>query len=58
MKNTSNLPTDYEACGTCGYDHTYDFPYLTVQQRAQMIDLHLEDVLAMIAADRKNPKAR
>lgn len=23
-KSKGDLPTDYEPCGTCGYDHYYD----------------------------------
>lgn len=28
-----HLPADYEVCGTCGYDHTYDGPYVQDQIR-------------------------
>lgn len=25
MTETDELPTDYEACGECGYDHAYEY---------------------------------
>ena len=33
-----NLPSDYEECGTCGYDHAYDI--LTEHTRNKMLAAH------------------
>ena len=38
----SALPLDYEACGTCTFDHAYDWPYLSVNQKEQAIAAHVE----------------
>lgn len=31
---------DYEACDTCGYDHAYDYPYLTASELKSCKELH------------------
>lgn len=31
------MPSDYEKCAVCGYDHEYDFAYLT---RAEIESAH------------------
>ena len=36
------LPSDYELCGTCGYDHDYDWPYLSTIEREKATRLHQE----------------
>ena len=37
------LPPDYEECGTCGYDHAYDFPYLASTEMERVKKLHSTD---------------
>ena len=34
---------DYEVCGTCGYDHAYDFPYLSDEQLVEVVHVHFDD---------------
>lgn len=38
------VPDDYEPCGTCGYDHEYDLPYLSVEEFSKVKDLHSDDM--------------
>lgn len=33
---------DYETCGVCGYDHSYDFPVLSEEQLLEAEAQHLE----------------
>lgn len=44
-----NLPDDYEVCGTCGFDHTYDGITLAVQRQIQAA--HLESEAMNISED-------
>lgn len=37
------LPKDYEPCGTCGYDHAYDLPFLSEQERRKAFHAHLDE---------------
>lgn len=37
------LPTDYEVCGVCGFDHAYDLPYLDAETRVEVLHLHLDN---------------
>lgn len=39
--NHASLPSDYETCDICGYDHSYDFPYLTDGQMKHVEMAHL-----------------
>lgn len=41
MKAKEALPTDYEVCGTCGYDHAYDFPLLSEDERLRAYHDHI-----------------
>ena len=34
------LPSDYEACDTCGYDHGYDYPLLTKEELLIALEAH------------------
>jgi hypothetical protein len=34
------VPSDYEVCGVCGFDHVYDFPYLSRAQMAAAAKAH------------------
>ena len=33
---------DYEACGTCGCDHSYDWDYMSDEEREEAIEAHRE----------------
>ena len=35
-----DLPKDYALCGTCGYDHGYDFPLLSKEDLLTAISAH------------------
>lgn len=37
------LPTDYEECGICGYDHSYDIPLLSNDDRKEALKKHEQD---------------
>lgn len=37
------LPADYEECGTCGCDHSYDYPLMTVEEQQRALLAHLDD---------------
>ena len=43
-----DMPEDYEQCGTCGYDHDYDFPTLSREEMETAKQLH--------SGDKKNKK--
>lgn len=34
--------SDYETCGTCGYDHSYDYDMLSPQDLAKALHAHME----------------
>lgn len=38
--NQEDVPEDYENCGTCGYDHAYDFPLLSKEDLLSAISAH------------------
>lgn len=40
--DTDTLPADYEPCGTCGYDHTYDLPNLSPGELHDALEAHEE----------------
>ena len=40
MDDNKLLPSDYEACGVCGWDHTYDLPYVSASERELAEMLH------------------
>lgn len=40
--NDKPLPDDYELCGTCGYDHAYDVPFLSESERSEAFHAHLD----------------
>ena len=40
--DTDTLPTDYEPCGTCGYDHAYDLPNLSPGELHDALEAHEE----------------
>ena len=40
------VPDDYEVCGTCGWDHEYDFPSLTPREMNKARILHQDDEMS------------
>lgn len=38
----SALPADYEICGTCDWDHSYDWPFLSPAQRKAAEKAHYD----------------
>ena len=42
-RNKETLPADYEPCGTCGCDHSYDLSLLNEEELAQVKWLHEKD---------------
>jgi len=35
-------PSGYEPCDKCGWDHEYDFPYLSPEEKREAMGLHYE----------------
>ena len=35
-------PNDYEECDTCGWDHAYDFDYLSKEELAEAKQDHID----------------
>lgn len=36
------MPTDYEICDTCKCDHTYEWEFLSEEERLSAIAAHIE----------------
>ena len=52
----NRLPSDYERCGTCGYDHLYDFPYLNKTQMIKVRKAHSRDFRDNFGSGSKDPR--
>lgn len=51
----NELPTDYEVCGECGYDHGYDYEEAYKWHKAEETRMALENLIEVIKDAEKTP---